>query len=209
MSLKTVVAPPRPEVALIGKSVQQAGPTGSVTIQLTDPSELPQNAVLTFSLRAQRPDRFTGREAIEVATMTGDASTTLTVGSGLTLEDPQVVVATLDAGKSFGPSAFGTLEFRILDGDDAGEWRPLAALVRLPALKALKCRNGPASPCKLIGSNLYLIDSVSSDLSFSHAIKAPEGFPGFALSVPHPTGGKLYIRLHDAPWLVNQVSFAE
>jgi hypothetical protein len=209
LSLKAVVAPPRPEVALIGKSVHPAATTGSVAIKLTDPSELPQNAVLAFSLRAQRPERFTGRETIEVATMTGGASTTLTMGNGLTLEDPQVLVATLDAGKSFGPSAFGTLQFRIIDGDDAGEWRPLAALVRLPALKALKCREGPASPCELIGSNLYLIDSVASDPGFSHAIKAPEGFPGYALSVPHPTGGKLYIRLHDAPWVVNQASFAE
>ena len=43
-----------------------------------------------------------------------------------------LVMATLDPLKSFGPSAFGPLRFRAVDGNLKGDWQPLATLVRLP-----------------------------------------------------------------------------
>ncbi|MEJ0063993.1 MAG: hypothetical protein WDM85_00095 [Caulobacteraceae bacterium] len=203
-SLKVTVAGPSPSVTLIGKSVQPGGPADPIAIRLTGPDELRQGAVITFSLRARQPARFSGDEAIEVAAAGGGASARLTEQSGLTLEDAQVAVATLDTAKAFNGSAFGPLRYRVVTDDGGGDWQPLATLVRLPTLRELKCDQGPERPCELSGSNLFLIDSVASDPSFSHAIKAPEGFPGYALAVPHPSGGRLYIRLRDDPGVVNE-----
>ena len=57
--------------------------------------------------------------------------------------------------------------------------------------------------CKLSGSNLFLIDSVSGEAQFSHSVQVPEGFLGSALPVPHPAAGPLYVRLRDDPGVVN------
>jgi hypothetical protein len=207
VNVKFKVAAPRPHVTLIDKSVQPAAQRAPVAIQLTDPIELPQNAQLTFSVRAQAPTSFSGRESIEVATTDGSASTTLTQASGLTLEDSHVALATLDTGKAFNASTFGALQFRLVQEGGAGDWHPLAVLVRLPELRELKCGGGPEQPCKLSGTSLFLIDSVSSDPAFEHAVKVPEGFPGQTLSVPHPRGGRLYLKLRDNPQVINQAVF--
>jgi hypothetical protein len=203
-TLKVTVAGPSPSVDLIGKSVQPGESAQPIAIRLTAPDELRQGAVMTFSLRARQPARFSGDETIEVAAAEGGASASLTEQNGLTLEDAQVAVATLDTAKAFNSSAFGPLRYRIVTDDGAGDWQPLATLVRVPTLRELKCDQGPERPCALSGSNLFLIDSVASDPAFSHAIKAPEGFPGYALAVPHPAGGRLYIRLRDDPGVVNE-----
>ena len=207
-SLKTVVGPPRPQVTLIGKSLQAAAPDGSAPIQLSDTDEAPMGAQITFSVRAQPPVRFRGHETIEVASLDGAATTTLSPSNGLTQEDAQVVLATLDTGKALGASAFGPLQFRIVQDGAAGDWQPLTTLVRLPTLRELKCREGPGHACELKGDNLFLLDAVSGDRGFEHAARVPEGFPGHVLSVPHPAAGRLlYIRLHDDPRIVSQAAF--
>jgi hypothetical protein len=199
------IAGPSPSVALIGKSVQPGETPQPIAIRLTAPDELREGSVMTFSVRARQPARFSGREAIEVSAADGAASAKLTEDNGLTLEDAQVAVATLDTGKAFNGSAFGPLRYRIVTDDGAGDWQPLAMLVRVPTLRELKCAQGPERPCELTGANLFLIDAVASDPSFSHAVRLPEGFPGYALSVPHPVGGRLYLRLHDDPGVVNEL----
>jgi len=201
--LNVSVAPPRPSVVLIDKSVQPATAGPPSTIELTDKDELPLGATLTFSIHAQTPAAFSGREKIEVATADGATSTTLAASDGLVLEDPHVALATLDTGKVFGASAFGALRFRIVDGTGSGDWQPLATLVRLPAFRALKCPGGRSQACELTGSNLLLVDSLSSDPKFDHAVKIPEGFAGRVLSVPYPSSGKFYVKLHDAPSVMN------
>jgi hypothetical protein len=207
--LKLTVAPPRPQVALIDKSISTPVPSGRLAIHLADADELPQDAQLTFSIRAQPPIRFTGREAVEVETVDGSASTTLNAAGGLVLEDAQVAVATLDPVKAFGLSAYGPLQFRIVEDGDPGDWRPLATLVRLPVLREMKCADGPGRPCELTGADLFLIDEVSNDPSFDRAVTVPEGYPGQVLSAPHPVGGKLYVRLRDDPQVVNEVVVSE
>ena len=77
------------------------------------------------------------------------------------------------------------------------------SLVRLPVLKELKCPSTPDLACKLSGSNLFLVDSVSSDPGFSHPVQVPDGFPGYTMPVPHPTDGNLYVKLRDDPAVVN------
>jgi hypothetical protein len=200
---------PRPAVTLLGMNVQ-ASPLGhDSNIQLAEPSELPQDATLTFSLRTQSPVEFAHDENIEVAT--GDESSTATLSfsnGGVMLENSQVAVATLNPAKLFGGAAFGPLQFRVNSKGVAGDWQPLANLVRLPMLKDLKCPVTLELACKLSGSNLFLIDSVSNDPQFTHPVKVPDGFLGSALPVPHPKSGTLYVKLRDDPSVVNATSLA-
>jgi hypothetical protein len=205
VSLDTTIESPRPRVTLIGKSIEPAASSAPSEIQLAGQDELPQNALLTFSIHAQAPAAFTGNEKLEVATTHGSFLTTLTLTNGLTLEDSQVALATLDTGKAFGSSASGPLRFRIVEDGVAGDWQPLATLVRLPVFRAIQCKDGPSKPCKLTGSKLFLVNSIANNPQFDQAVQVPEGFPGYALTVPPPVAGQLYVKLHDDPSVVNPV----
>jgi hypothetical protein len=194
----------RPAVSLIGMNVQPSPSSSQSNIQLADQSELPLDSTLTFSIRAQSPPLFTRDQNIEVAT--SDTSTAVTLNfsnGGVMLENAQVAVVTLNPAKAFGGSAFGPLQFRVNSKGIAGDWLPLANLVRLPTLKELKCPATQDLACKLSGANLFLIDSVSSDPRFSEPVKVPDGFLGSALPVPHPKSGPLYLKLRDDPSVIN------
>jgi hypothetical protein len=207
IDLSASVDAPRPSVRLIDKSVQLSSSSGENNLLLANQDELPQDAKLTFSMRAQLPRTFARDEKIEVATADESFSTTLSLGNGaITLENASVAVATLDPARAFGSSAYGPLQLRVLANGVAGEWQPLATLVRLPVLKDLKCPSAPELACKLSGSNMYLLDSVASDPQFDHAIHVPDGFPGYALPVPHPSDGQLYVKLRDDPSTVNRAA---
>jgi hypothetical protein len=204
-----IVDSPRPRVTLIGQSVQPSASSKESNIQLADQGELPQDAILTFALRAQWPATFAHDETIEVATADESSSTVLSFGNGgMALENSQVAVATFNPAKAFGASAFGPLHFRVVIKAIAGDWQPLGNLVRLPVLKELTCPSTPELACKLSGSNLYLVDSLSNDRGFTHPVQVPDGFLGAALPVPHPTAGSLYVRLRDDPSVINPTSFA-
>jgi hypothetical protein len=195
---------PRPSATLIGKSAQLAPSGSNGNIRLSNPDELPQDAQLTFSLRAQSPASFTRDEKIEVATTDGSWSTLLgAAAGGMTLENSKVAVATLDPAKAFGSSAFGPLRFRMVSNGVVGDWRPLATLVRLPVLKSLECPATLEVDCKLSGVNLFLLDSVSGDSQFTQPVQVPDGFPGRALPVPRPTEGQLYVKLRDDPSVIS------
>ena len=127
---------------------------------------------------------------------------------GVTLENSKVAVATLDPTKALGSSAFGPLIFRTIVNGVAGDWQPLATLVRLPALRELKCPASAELACKLSGSNLFLVQSVSSDADFKHAVEVPDGFPGYSLPVPHPVNDVLYVKLRDDPTVVSRATLA-
>ena len=209
MNVPVTVGAPRPGVLLIGKSVQDSASSTGSNIQLANQDELPQDAKLTFSVRAQSPASFGRTEKIEVATEDEAFSTTLSLDNGsVTLENARVALATLDPARAFGGSAFGPLKFRIVDNGTAGDWQPLATLVRLPELHDLKCPAGDDQQCRLSGSNLFLVDSVASDPEFAHPVEVPDGFPGYVLPVPHPADGQLYLKLRDDPSVVNQVTLA-
>jgi len=208
LPLSGAVDSPRPRVALIGQSVQPSPSSKESNIQLADPGELPQDAVLTFAVRAQWPAAFTREESIEVATSDESSSTTLSFANGgMTLENSQVAVATFNPAKAFGASAFGPLRFRVQAKTISGDWQSLGNLVRLPILKELTCPSTPELKCKLSGTNLYLVDSLSNDPGFAHPVQVPDGFLGAALPVPHPTAGSLYVRLRDDPAVINATSF--
>ncbi|MBL6750301.1 MAG: hypothetical protein ISP90_07245 [Nevskia sp.] len=208
LRLAASVDAPRPRVALIAKSVQ-ASAAGGGNIQLANQDELPQDAALTFSVRAQSPPAFPRGATIEVAAADGSFSAILGLGDGsIRLEDSRVAVATLDPIKAFGPSAFGPLQFRVRVDGVAGDWQPLATLVRLPMLKELQCPQAPDLACKLSGADLFLVDSVSGSPQFDHPVQVPDGFPGYAMPVPRPNDGRLYLKLRDDPSVVNSAALA-
>jgi hypothetical protein len=200
------VTAPRPSVDLLGKSVQLARGDDS-NVQLASQDQLPQDAQLTFSVRAKVPATF-GRDAsIEIATEDEAFASTLSLANrGLTLADARVAVANIDPAKAFGASAFGRLKFRVVAGGVAGDWLPLVTLVRLPDLQALQCPAESEKACKLTGANLFLVESFSADPAFKAPVPVPEGFPGRALPVPHPSKSGLYLRLRDDPSVINSAT---
>jgi hypothetical protein len=207
LSLETTVASPRPKVSLTGKSVQPSATATASNFQLADQDDVPQSAQLTFSIHAQVPASFSGDEKVAVATVQGAYLATLTPANGLTLEDSHVALATLDSEKAFASSASGPLRFRVTEKGITSDWQPLATLVRLPAFGDLQCPDLSDQLCRLTGSKLFLVDSVSNNLQFDHPTQVPEGFPGYVLTVLHPTTGYLYVKLHDDPSVVNSVLF--
>lgn len=201
------VSAPRPRVSLIGKSVSHSQSSGNSNIMLANEELLPQDARLTFSIRAQTPASLARDQAIEIATADEAFTTTLSIANGgIRLENSRVALVTLDPARAFGFSAFGALKFRPIVGGVAGDWQPLATLVRLPALTALKCPADPARACKLSGQDLFLIDAISGNPQFEQAVQVSHGFPGSTLPVPHPgREGNLYLKLRDDPGVINQV----
>jgi hypothetical protein len=150
LELATTIEPPRPEVALLSKSVQpgdlgggaEAGGAGAAgTLQLTDANELPLGNPISFVLKAVTPATFGRNEHIEIATADGSLHTTLTLADGsLLLQDSATVLGTFNPLNSFGRSAFGLLQLRPVDATGAlGNWSPLGTLVRVPELKSLTC----------------------------------------------------------------------
>ena len=205
LDLQTTVEPPRPKVALVSKTVQP-GPTAS-PVRLGNSDELPQDGKLSFSLKSEVPDKFPRTEKIEVAASDDSFRVLLSVADGnLVMQDSQNLLAVLEPLKNFGPSAFGPVHFRAVDADGAkGDWIPLVNLVRLPGFKEIRCPDSPDKPCRLSGTNLFLLDGVASDAQFTHNVPVAVGFMESTLTVPRPNGTLLYIKLRDDPATVSSV----
>ena len=205
-NVQASVYSPRPSAVLISKTVQSSGSSNENAIQLSSESELPLDARLTFSLRAESPEAFAANEKLEVATTDGSFSALLGVATGeVMLQSRKVAVVTLDPSKALGASAFGPLQFRRIVEGVAGEWTPLATLVRLPKFTGVDCPAEPDSACLLSGRDLFLVDSVSVDADFSRATRVPDGFTAPALHIAHPLQGRLYVKLRDDPAIVSVV----
>jgi hypothetical protein len=197
---------PAADVAARSFTPVRADPASGVAVVPGNAEAIPAEARLSFTLKARGADRFTGRDSVEVSAANGEGLARLTVGSGLTLVDNGVMVASLTPGQALGSSAFGPLHARVVRGGVAGEWLPLGTLVRLPHLHQLTCPTDPAAPCSLAGEGLYLLASLSARRDFEGAVSVADGYPGATLSVPHPAPGEdLYVRLHDAPELVSRL----
>jgi hypothetical protein len=203
LNLPVSVGQPRPVVTLLSKSVDQ--PKDS-TIHLA-PDDLPLSEHFTFFLKSE--DNFPRTEQIEIASADDALHTTLTIAAGtLVLQNKHTVYATLEPLKLFGPSAFGPLRLRAIAPDGTtGDWIPLATLVRLPSLTELRCpAHARQQPCTLTGSNLFLVDSFSTDPSFATSTGIPEGFVGTSVALPHPQDPTFYVRLRDDPDATDQVT---
>ncbi len=202
------IAPARPQVELLSKSIAVNPGGSSAFIHLGNDNDLPQFGHLNFFLKSLAPPQFPRDQTIEVGATDGGFVTSLTLANNsLTLQDAQTVFATLDPAKAFGASAFGPLRFRPLTAAGVpGDWQPLANLVRLPELKHVDCPSDPAALCVLTGDNLFLIDSIASSAQFAHPVSVPMGFAGNTMKVPRPNGTTLYLKLRDDPSTVDLVS---
>jgi hypothetical protein len=209
MDLNGQIEPPRPRVTLLDKRVAVALAPGErepmVSLRLGDTNDLPINGTLTFFLKCE--DKFNRAMKLEVATVDESASALLSfTDGGLVLQDATTARAELSPAKSFGPSVFGELRFRVVDGKGVkGDWTPLTRLVRLPKITRIVCPDDVAKSCRLEGSDLFLIDSLSSGEKFTDPVVVSEGFPGAAITVPRPNGAMLYLKLRDAPDTVNRL----
>jgi len=202
LSLPVTVDAARPAVTLLNRNVSQVSPS---PIHLANPDNLPVNDKLTFSLRSSAP--FPRNSQIEIASVDGSLHTSLTVSSGLVLQNSHTVLGTFDPLKAFGTSAFGPIHLRAIAPDGTpGDWIPLATLVRLPTLQDVRCPSDPAAPCTLTGSDLYLVDSVAPDAGFTNPVDVPEGFVGNTLSLPRPPKTGFYLKLRDEPNSANVVN---
>jgi hypothetical protein len=205
LDLPTKVEAPRPKVTLVSKNIQLGSTPSSISLGSQD--ELPLDGQISFLLKSEIPEKFPRTERIEVATADEAFSVLLNMADGgLFLRDSESVLAVFDPHKAFGPSAFGPLRFRAVEADGTkGDWQPLATLVRIPALKEIRCPDSADKPCQLSGTNLFLIDSVASDQQFAHNAPVPTDFIDATLSVPHPGDGGLYIKLRDDPSAINTI----
>jgi hypothetical protein len=206
LELPTIVEEPRPKVTLVSKNIRP-GPVPTA-ISLGSQEELPLDGQISFLLKTEVPNRFPHNERIEIATVDEAFSVMLSfVDGSLVLRDAEDLVATLEPMKAFGSSAFGPLQFRPVDpAGGKGDWQPLAVLVRLPVLKEIRCSASLDKPCRLTGTNLYLIDSVASDPQFIHTAPVSTDFLDATLGVPHPGESGLYLRLRDDPSAVSSTT---
>jgi hypothetical protein len=206
LDLPTKVEPARPKLTLVSKNIQPGDTPTAIT--LGSQNELPLEGQISFLLKSEIPSRFPRSERIEVATSDESFATILSISDGtLVMRDAETLYATINPKKAFGPSAFGPLQFRpIQDDGTEGDWQPLATLVRVPVLKEIHCPDSADQPCRLSGSNLFLIDSVASDQQFAHNAPVPTDFIDSTLNVPHPGDGGLFIKLRDDPSSVNTVT---
>ncbi|MCD2317484.1 hypothetical protein LQ954_15150 [Sphingomonas sp. IC-11] len=184
------ILPARPRSTPISTSLERVGPAAAVPLTLADAGLVPQDARLTFSLRAAGSTRFAAGDRIEVEAIETGASTQLPIR----LQDDRVAIATLDPASALGESARGPLRFRLVQGDVVGDWQPLATLVRLPRLSSISCA-ADNNTCTLAGTGLFLISRITGA---ADAV-VPDGFTGSTLQVPRPADGKLRLYLRDAP----------
>ena len=205
LDLKSIVENRRPSLSVISKSVQYDDAAPPAIVRLGDADELPQEARLNFFLKTQVPEAFPATEKVEVATADDSFRVLLSFKDGnLTLQDSKTVFAVLDPMKLLGPSAFGPLKFRPVAADGVeGDWQPIINLVRVPALKGVRCASSRERQCTLSGDKLFLIDEVSSDPDFTNAVTVPDGFAETSLLIPPLKGKTLYLKLRDDPTTVD------
>jgi hypothetical protein len=190
LSIDGTVEAQRPMAAVVSRTVARAAATEGLAVRIEGDTVIPNDARLTFALKAQGSTRFTGTERVEVATEDGGATTALSVK----LQDATIAIASLAPAEALGGSAYGPLRYRVMQGESAGPWAPLGTLVRLPRIAGVACADGQER-CTLTGSDLFLLDALGGDPGFAQPVSVPEGFTGTSLAVPKAT--PLYLRLRD------------
>lgn len=192
LSIDGRVEAQRPAASVVSRTLTRTGTTEGMSIGVEGETVIPNDANLTFALKAQGSTRFAGAEKVEVATIDGRASTTLPVR----LQDASIAIASIAPAQALGASAYGPLRYRIVQEEVTGPWAELGTLVRLPRIAGLACTDGQER-CMLTGSDLFLLDAVASDPGFAQPVHVPQGFTGTSLAVPKAT--RLFLRLRDDP----------
>jgi hypothetical protein len=201
LKVPVTINPPRPQVSLLNKGIQDDGVAGPSPVHLGSADDFPLSSRLVFFLKSVVPQRFPRNEIVEVAAGDGSFHTMLSLADGsLMLEDQRTALGSVEPLARFGSSAFGPLRARAISADGvAGDWMPLGTLVRLPSFKDLRCPRSNVKPCVLTGTNLFLVDSIAAAQDFGNATDVPADFTGAQIAVPHPVAGLLYLKLRDDP----------
>jgi hypothetical protein len=202
------VSPPRPQVTLLSKGMQEDGNQPPSPVRMGSPDDLPLEGKLMFFLKSVVPQKFPRNQDVEVAAADGSFKTVLSLKDGsLILEDAKTALGMVEPLARFGSSAFGPVRARALAPNGvAGDWMDLGTLVRLPAFRELRCPRAVAKPCVLVGNNLYLAQSFAAAPDFESASDVPPNFTGGQLTVPHPVNGSLYLKLRDNPGTVHTLT---
>ena len=208
LRVRVTVDPPRPQMALLSKGVQEDNAAAPSPVQLGSADDLPLDGRMVFFLKSTVPARFPRNEKVELAAVDGSFDTELSLADGsLMLEDAKTAMGNLEPLNRLGASAFGPIHVRALSAEGAaGDWLPLGTLVRLPGFKELRCPHAASRPCVLTGTNLFLAASIAATPDFDNPTDVPPEFPGTQLTVPHPTNGTLYLRLRDDPATVQTLN---
>jgi len=150
LELENTVSGHRPQITLASTSVI-ATPDPASLVHLADASELPVNSRISFVLKTAGPAGFSRRDKVQIETDDESLQTTLEVSDGsLVLQDSTTLLGTLDPLKRFGPSAFGKLQLRLIDGSGApSDWLPFGTLVRVPVIASIKCAHSPRVAARL------------------------------------------------------------
>jgi len=208
LSVPVTVQPPRPQITLLNKGVQEEPSASPSPVHFGSSGDLPVDGKLVFFLRSRVPVNFPHAEKVEVAAADGTFSTVLSLaGSSLMLEDARTAMGSIDPLAVFGTSAYGPVQVRAMSADGVtGDWLPLGTLVRLPGFRELRCPRILNKPCTLTGTNLFLAASIAATPDFANSTDVPSDFTGTQLTVPHPANGTLYLRLRDEPATVQTLS---
>ncbi len=208
LKVPVTVEPPRPQVVLLNKGMQEEASATPSPIRLGSLDDLPIEGRLVFFLKSRVPVNFARNEKVEVAAVDGSFRTVLSLADGsLVLEDAKIAIGMVDPLARFGSSAFGPVQVRVMSADGVtGDWLPLGTLVRLPGFKELRCPRAVTKPCTLTGSNLTLATSIGATPEFDNATDVPPDFTGTQLNVAHPANGVLYLRLRDDPATVQTLT---
>ena len=210
LKVPVTVEPPKPQVTLLNKGVQEAPSAAPSPVRFGSLDDLPVDGRLVFFLKSRVPANFPRNENVEVAAVDGSFHTDLSLADGsLMLEDAKTAMGTVDPLARFGPSAFGPVAVRATSADGVpGDWLPLGTLVRVPGFKELRCPRVLSKPCTLTGTNLFLISSIGTTPDDNDSTDVPPDFTGMQLSVPHPANGLLYIWLRDDPATAQTLAMA-
>jgi hypothetical protein len=202
------VGPPRPQIALLNKGVQETSSAAPSPVRLGSADDLPVDGRLVFFLKSRVPADFPRNEKVEVGAVDGSFETVLSLADGsLMLEDTKTAMGAVEPLARFGASAFGPIQVRAMSADGVtGEWLPLGTLVRVPGFKELRCPRAVAKPCTLTGTNLFLLSNIGATPDLDDAVDVPVDFTGTQLSLPRPANGTLYLKLRDDPDTVQMLT---
>jgi len=207
LKVPVTVEPPRPQISLLNKGVQDDASAAPSPVHLASADDLPVDGRLVFFLKSRIPADFPRDEKVELAAVDGSFHIILSLSDGLMLEDAKTAMVSLGPLARFGPSAFGPVQVRAMSAQGVtGDWLPLGTLVRVPGFKDLRCPRSATKPCTLTGANLFLASSLGAAPDLSNSIDVPPDFTGTQLTVPHPANGLLYLRLRDDPATVQTLT---
>ncbi len=202
------VDPPRPQVTLLSKGLQEDASAPPSPVHLGSPDDLPRRSAAGLLPQVRVPVNFPRNEKVEVAAEDSSFRTVLSLADGsLMLEDARTAMGIVEPLARFGSSAFGPLRARVLSADGVtGDWLPLGTLVRLPGFRELHCPHVLAKPCTLTGTNLFLAASIAAQPDFDNADRSPPGVYRNPVHRPRPAFGVLYLRLRDHPETVQTLT---